>query len=329
MLEGIQRIQTIHPEAGAVKVPINVLGRLTDEHYHGPQEFEMIVDYNLFFEHLRDNEVPPEKRWTNRESLGENAARVEIVSFTKPENRRPAKALTEYANLPGRPWENSRIRAGYQTFLNEIYWPLVTDIQSRKDAGEEIIGIAVLNGGLLTQEYYNLPPEARGQIEEKRLDYEEEGQRGLALGISNLRLPKAIEEFTGQETLLVYEDCTATGISGMGFLHHLKNSQKKQGLQFGKIEFHFAVATQQGIQNILKRADELMIEIVIKSGEVVYALNENFYLTRTSEETDLNGQVYQGTEVVVGDMGAFGAALPYKYNDGCPWNRNRHDRRLD
>lgn len=316
---------SIKPEAGKTMVSVDVLGQLTDEHYHGPKVFEKIMNFGQFFEELRNHQMLPAERWVSQESLRDAAQRVEIVSFTHPENKNSVKQLTQIANLSDNPVDDPQIRGKYQTILNQVCQPLVTDIQTRKTNGEEIIGIAVLNGGLLIQEYYNLPPEARGQIVEKRLDYkDEDDQKGMAVGVSDFRLPKAISEFTGSETLLVYEDCTAIGISCMCFLRHLKELQEKQGLKFGKVEFHFAVATQQGIVNILRTADELGIQIVVKAGEIVYGLNENFYLKRVPKEKDLYGNYYQGNEAVVGDMGAFGAALPAEYNEVCPWNAKRN-----
>jgi hypothetical protein len=320
-----ETIKKIIPEVGMSAVPVNVLGELADEHYHGPQEFEMIVDYGQSFEPLRDSVVPVDQRWTSPESLQDTGNRVEVLSFDYPDCAGDLRFITAYANLQGKPApaEDPEARSGYQETLQRIYRPLVADIETRLIGGEEIIGIAILNGGLLMQEFYNLPSNSRGQIQEKRLDYSRDGQTGMGLGISDLVLPKQLSEFNGRETLLVYEDCTATGISGMGFLYHLKDLQDNKGLKFGKVELHFAAATQQGIQNILRVADELGINIVIKTANVVYALNEKFYLTRTPEEVGIVGFHYKGNEEVVGDMGAFAAPLPPEFNDRCPWNKKR------
>lgn len=119
------------------------------------------------------------------------------------------------------------------------------------------------------------------------------------------------------ETGVFIDDCLASDASASASIKIMK--EKYPSLK--NIIIVVSAATRRGLEELAKKNPDIKI---IAATEV-YAMNDHFYLLRTPEEVDNNGNPYPSDKVVfyVGDMGAWAEPLPEEKNIDAPWNRFR------
>ncbi|MFZ5366400.1 MAG: hypothetical protein ACOZBZ_03890 [Patescibacteria group bacterium] len=258
------------------------------EHYHGPREFDRVINFGKIFEPMRNFVVPLEER------AKENLPGLEFLGFEISRIREIYDKITRIANSMTP--ENSGARFEYQRQLAHFFSFLGPETQGKF--------IAIKRAGSLVARFY--PHVEVYEVEGKRLPME---NGDLALGLIG-SLP--LEDFE-KERIIIGEGCVATGITIAGILKTIAENEVRPKI----IEVHALAVSQLGGEFLLDYARGLNLGLAIKGGMPVYAMNEVFYLMRTVEE-----RYPQGT-YAVGDAGDWSEPLLPWYDNRAWWNRGR------
>lgn len=259
-----------------------------------------VVDFGTMFKGVRGQSLPSDLRIT------ESTPEIQIVGSEDADIREALAEVTRLANLPGKPYEDEEKRYLYQKALAKVCKPMVAKIH--KEGIDKVLGLLIERGALLIGAFYDFPEDQVARVLAKRLDKADDT---LGLGLSDLRLPPNVERFT---KLHIQEDCIATGDTISGLILALK----KKGIFFDEVQIDCPAATQVGIEFIIAFLNWLGVKkILIKTGALVYALDDHYYLRRTAEEG------YRNREFFVGDMGEWSKKLPVSYNKIAWWSKYR------
>lgn len=277
--------------------------RLKENHLPETAEFNFaLVDFGFIFKPIQDKTIPLKQR------IIKSNSQVQLLAPGRPEIKLALRKITELANLSGEGYKKTKNRFLYQKALNEVCQPMVAEIY--EEGISKTLGLIIERGALLIGAFYNFPKKQLARIAAKRLD-KTDGTFGL--GLSNLSLPSDIKKF---KRFHIQEDCIATGDSIGGIILALK----QKGIFFENIQIDCPAASQFGVQFLLKFLKWLGVKkILIKTGTLVYALDQDYYLRRTI------GEAYKKREYFVGDMGEWSKKLPISFNSKACWNKKRLD----
>jgi hypothetical protein len=287
-------------------IPLAAFGELKDwkankDHYNGTAAFEDVVDFGKTFEKWRNYTVPVEQRWTaeNKQNM---PPQVKVLSHERPELKANLDRATDlvgkiYGAEPGQDVEPEREE------YNQNIDAIMGAVKEQYKRKENSVAVTLLRGGERFEEDF---PGKRVRVEAKRLDMEDSSMK---FGMNGWEGLEAIQQENAEGKLdsveLVFaDDCISTAGSIRSAIIALHERYKRG--EFPKIDkvcVFAAAGVQSGIEDLVKHAQDLGIDIEVVVGDVVYQYSGKFYLERAAGEKRADGSTFKGKEPVVGDMG--------------------------
>lgn len=301
-------------------IAVGMLGTVgLDEHYQGPQLFREVIDVTELVRPMRANLVASENRWASQADLDQKKQEwnqagtditVQVLSFKDERLKQLRQTLTRLANKKDEQVNRGDVQT-YHAAATEIF-TLVS--QQRPPEKPELprVATALLRGGEIAKPYFPVNGDRQLNVEAKRLNDQHHNVLAVGLdGWQNLELVAALGP-TAHIELQFADDCLASAATICATIlalyeRHLAGDFPK----IEKISVYGVVAAQQGVEALVKVAQELNIPLSLVVGDLVYGLDQRLYLEELDEVT---GQ----KRAVVGDMGSWLSRNPADYPELAP-----------